>query len=184
MDRLSQPVLILNTYYIPVSIRSVKDAICMILLDKAEVLKSSPNEFIRSEKLKLPVPHVILLLNYYSIPKRILKANRSNILERDNYTCVYCGKKPGANRLTIDHIIPKSRWMEVPVNKKPKEFHSWENLVTACKECNTKKGNRLLSELRWKVPETSYLKPEKFLNLNINKISAEKYGWNEYLYFG
>lgn len=184
MDRLSQPVLILNTYYIPVSIRPVRDAICMVLLDKAQILKSSPNEFIRSEKLKLPVPHVILLSNYYSVPKRILKANRNNILERDNYTCVYCGKRPGPSRLTIDHIIPRSRWNEIPAGKKPKEFHSWENLVTACKECNTKKGNRLLSELRWKVPDTFYLKPKKNLDLNINRISAEKYGWNEYLSFG
>lgn len=184
MDKLSQPVLILNTYYIPVSIRPVREAICMILLEKAQVLKASSNEFIRSEKLKLPVPHVILLSSYYSVPKRILKVNRSNILERDNYTCVYCGKRPGVHRLTIDHIIPKSRWMEIPDSKKPRDFHSWENLVTACKECNTKKGNRLLSELRWKLPDTHYLKPKKHLNININQAHAEKYGWIEYLSFG
>jgi 5-methylcytosine-specific restriction endonuclease McrA len=184
LDRLSQPVLILNTYYMPVSVRPVRDAICMVLLDKAQVLKASSEEFIRSEKLRVPIPHVILLSNYYALPKRVMRANRSNILERDGYTCVYCGKKPGASKLTLDHIIPRSRWAEIPSEKKPPEFHSWENMVTACRECNTRKGSKLLAELRWKIPESYRLKPKHNIFITVNKISAEKYGWNEYLTFG
>ncbi len=184
MDKLSQPVLILNAFYMPVSIRPVRDAICMILLEKAQVLKASEKEFIRSQKLQFPVPYVILLSNYFALPKKILKATRNNILERDGYACVYCGKKPAVSKLTIDHIIPKSRWHEIPEERKPDDFHSWENLVTACKECNTKKGNKLLSELKWKVPETLHRKPKQKLYLNINKVFAEKYGWDEFLAVG
>jgi 5-methylcytosine-specific restriction endonuclease McrA len=180
MDKLSQPVLILNTSYVPISIRSVKDAVCMILLEKAQIIKSSLDEFIRSEKLSIPVPHIILLSNYYLVPKKSLKLNRNSILERDNYTCVYCGKKPSPSKLTLDHIIPKSRWSEISFDKKPKEFNSWENLVTACKECNTKKGNKLISEIKWKIPESFKLKPKSSIFLNVNNSSIEKYGWEEY----
>jgi 5-methylcytosine-specific restriction endonuclease McrA len=181
MDKLNQPVLILNTTYVPISIRSVKDAICMVLLEKAQIIRSSVDDFIRSEKLSIPVPHIILLSNYYSVPKKSIRLNRNSILERDSYTCVYCGKKPAPSKLTIDHIIPRSRWTEVQADKKPKEFNSWENLVTACKECNTKKGNKLLSEIKWKSPDSFKLKPKNSMIMNINNSSIEKYGWSEYL---
>ncbi|MCB1177083.1 MAG: HNH endonuclease [Leptospiraceae bacterium] len=185
MDKLSQPVLILNTFYMPVSIRSVKDAICLLVLSKAQAIKSADNDFIRSEKVKIPIPRIILLSNYFQIPKKNLKVSRNHILERDGYTCVYCGKRPNPSKLTLDHVIPKSRWNEISKDKKIHfEFNSWENIVTACKECNTKKGNRLLSELRWKNLEPSRLKPKMNLFLSINKNSAEKYGWNEYLSIG
>jgi 5-methylcytosine-specific restriction endonuclease McrA len=181
MNILSQPVLILNACYIPISIRPVKDAVCMMLLEKAQAIKSSDYDFIRSEKLKIPVPYVLLLSNYYSVPKKILRATRGNILERDNYACVYCSKRPPVSKLTLDHIIPRSRWDEVSPERKPNEFNSWENLVTACRECNTKKGSKLLSELKWKLPETFKLKPRMNGFPAINKNSAEKYGWNEYI---
>lgn len=184
MNKLNQPVLILNSYYVPVSIRSVKDAICMVLLEKAQVIKASVDEFIRSEKLSIPLPRIILLSNYYLVPQKTLRLNRVNILERDEYTCIYCGKKPSPSKLTLDHIIPRSRWDDIPKEKKPGEFNSWENLVTACKDCNTKKGNRLLSEIRWKVPEASKLRPKHSIFLNVNNNSVEKYGWDEYFKTG
>jgi 5-methylcytosine-specific restriction endonuclease McrA len=181
MDLLTQPVLILNTYYVPVSIRTVKDAICMILLSKAQAIKSSEKDYIRSEKLQIPVPHVILLSNYFSMPKRIFRATRQHILERDGFACVYCGKKPNPSKLTLDHIVPKSRWSEFSGKMGKVEFNSWENIVTACRECNTRKGNRLLTELKWKPLDPKSLKPKTNLFPHISKNSAEKYGWDEYL---
>lgn len=184
MDILTQPVLILNTYYMPVSIRTVKDAICMIVLSKAQAIKSSDKHFIRSEKMKIPVPQVLLLSNYFGIPKRVYRATRQHILERDNYSCVYCGKKPNPSKLTLDHVIPKSRWSEFAGKMTFQEFNSWENIVTACKECNTKKGNRLLSELKWKNLDAKILRPKTNIFPSISKNSAEKYGWDEYLSLG
>ena len=107
MDILSQPVLILNTSYMPISIKSVKDAICMVLLEKAEVIKAADDVFIRSEKLKIPVPYIILLANYYQVPRKKTKVSRSNILERDDFTCVYCGKKPAPSKLTRSYCAKK-----------------------------------------------------------------------------
>lgn len=52
---------------------------------------------------------------------------RQMILERDNYTCQYCGEYGD----TIDHIIPKSKG----------GISSFKNCICACKRCNTKKGD-------------------------------------------
>jgi 5-methylcytosine-specific restriction endonuclease McrA len=141
MDILSQPVLILNTSYLPISIKSVRDAICMVLLEKAEVIKAAEDLFIRSEKLKIPVPYVILLANYYQVPRKKTKVSRNNILERDSYTCAYCGKQPAHNKLTLDHVVPRSRWENIPKDKKPSEFNSWDNIVTACRVIQRKAIN-------------------------------------------
>jgi hypothetical protein len=59
-------------------------------------------------------------------------AIRVHILERDKYTCAYCGKK--AN--TVDHIFPKSKGGD----------ESESNLVACCKSCNQIKGNRSMQE--------------------------------------
>lgn len=182
MDVLSQPVLVLNASYFPVSVRSVKDAICMVLSEKAEVLRSSADKYIRSEKLRMPVPNVILISGYYKVPFRNIKPTRNNILARDNFTCVYCLKKPGVGKLTLDHIIPKSRWHEWEdcIDYK---FQSWENIVTACRSCNAKKGNKLLSELKWKIPEIKTKNIRIYQGLNINEKTSEKFGWNDFLFF-
>jgi len=53
---------------------------------------------------------------------------RQNIFKRDANTCQYCGSK---DHLTLDHVMPKSRQGRT----------SWDNLTTACKYCNSKKGD-------------------------------------------
>ncbi len=57
---------------------------------------------------------------------------RLKILERDNWTCVYCGEP--ANH--VDHVIPTSRGGDTTL----------ENLVAACWHCNISKNNRTPSE--------------------------------------
>lgn len=52
---------------------------------------------------------------------------RYRILERDNYTCQYCGRKPPEVKLHIDHILPKSKYFNLDID---------ENLITTCQECN------------------------------------------------
>jgi len=56
------------------------------------------------------------------------------VFERDNFTCQYCGEKK--QKLTLDHIIPQSQNGE----------DNPENLVTACRECNSRKGGRAPKE--------------------------------------
>lgn len=56
------------------------------------------------------------------------------ILERDFYTCGYCGDVA----THCDHVIPLARGGETVE----------DNLVAACKRCNSSKGARLVSEWR------------------------------------
>jgi 5-methylcytosine-specific restriction endonuclease McrA len=60
---------------------------------------------------------------------------RNGIFERDGYRCVYCGEQFPAEELTLDHVQPRVRGGD----------RSEGNLVTACKACNTLKGQRRLS---------------------------------------
>ena len=61
---------------------------------------------------------------------------RTEILERDSWTCVYCGTKDC--EFHIDHVIPVSRG----------GTNDPENLAAACKSCNLSKSDKLVSELQ------------------------------------
>ena len=54
------------------------------------------------------------------------------ILKHYGYRCVYCGTKFPANKLTMDHLTPLCDGGSHTVN----------NVVPACKSCNSKKGPR------------------------------------------
>lgn len=181
MDVLTQPVLVLNATYVPVAIRTVKDAVILLILRKAELIKDEKGLFIRSEKLKLATPRIILLTDYYKVPKRKHKLSRENIFLRDDHECVYCKRKLPSSRLTLDHVIPKSRWDEIPREKKPKDYHTWENLVTACRDCNSKKGNKLLQELKWDMPENRSTNKRRFPQFSVSTQLVEKFGWADYI---
>jgi 5-methylcytosine-specific restriction endonuclease McrA len=67
---------------------------------------------------------------------------RFQILERDGFTCRYCGRKPPEVVLQIDHVVPVSKG----------GFATTDNLVTACRECNNGKRDVLLAQ---PIPEVS-----------------------------
>lgn len=57
---------------------------------------------------------------------------RLQVLERDNWECQYCG----AEATAVDHIIARSRG----------GTNDMENLVAACKPCNSRKRDRTPEE--------------------------------------
>ncbi|MDB4878371.1 MAG: hypothetical protein JWM41_4817 [Gemmatimonadetes bacterium] len=67
---------------------------------------------------------------------------RNGIFERDEFRCVYCGEHFAADELTLDHVQPRVRGGD----------RSEGNLVTACKACNTLKGQRRLSAFLHEQP--------------------------------
>jgi 5-methylcytosine-specific restriction endonuclease McrA len=60
---------------------------------------------------------------------------RDRVFARDDYRCVYCGKRFAGDELSVDHVEPRVRGGD----------QSSGNLVTACKGCNTRKGDRRVS---------------------------------------
>ncbi len=61
-----------------------------------------------------------------------------DIIARDGLACYLCGKNP-AKKPSIEHVIPLSRGGS----------HTLANVRVACCGCNSRKHNRLLSELDW-----------------------------------
>ena len=54
------------------------------------------------------------------------------LFARDSYLCLYCGHDFSRPHLTRDHVLP--------VSKGGRDV--WENVVAACFNCNSRKGNR------------------------------------------
>jgi 5-methylcytosine-specific restriction endonuclease McrA len=138
-------VLVLNQNYEPLNVCNARRAIVLVIDGKAEVLEeydrtmASPSRVFRS-------PSVIRLIYMIRRPRPRVKLTRREVFIRDNFTCQYCGRQAGD--LTIDHIVPRSRG----------GGHTWENLVSACKTCNHRKGGKSLSEARM-VLRTQPLEP-------------------------
>lgn len=64
----------------------------------------------------------------------ISNRTRWRIFERDRFTCRYCGRRSPSVELAVDHVFPRSLGGS----------NDWENLATACVECNGSKSNRPL----------------------------------------
>lgn len=121
-------VLILNQDYSALTVCSAEKAFVLIYLQKAELVKEDPQKKLHTIDRTYPMPLVIRLHRYVSIPYKGVMLSRQNIFRRDGFSCQYCGAR---HELTIDHVLPRSRGGK----------SSWTNLVTACKHCNNKKGD-------------------------------------------
>ncbi len=126
---LTRQVLVLNQNYEPFSVCDAKKAIILLYLRKVQLVERY-EELVHSVSMEMPYPSVIRLNTYIHRPYKKVILNRKNIIRRDRNTCQYCGKN--SRPMTIDHVIPKSYGGK----------DAWENLVCACVQCNTKKGNR------------------------------------------
>lgn len=141
---LSSPVLVLDAGYQAVNIVPVRRALSLLARGKAVVVEEETGRVLRSERMRLGCPVIIRLL--IAIAHRVYRTlrvrfNKRNVLARDAWTCQYCGTTD--KQLTVDHVVPRSRRTRRYPNGGP---HSWENCVTACLECNNKKGDRLPEE--------------------------------------
>ena len=128
-------VLVLNQDYCALTVTSVQRATILILLQKADLVVSESGRFVRSPSRHVPWPSIVRLKIYVRVPYKKIMLTRKNIMRRDRHYCQYCGSH---ERLTIDHIIPKSRGGR----------DTWENLVAACVPCNNRKGNYTPVEAR------------------------------------
>ncbi len=124
----STRALVLNQDYSPVTVCNIQKAFLLVFLKKAELVATDEMLKLRSISKAYPFPSVIRLINYVSMPYRGVMLTRQNIFKRDAHSCQYCGSDKD---LTLDHLIPRSKGGK----------SSWNNLVTACKRCNARKGD-------------------------------------------
>lgn len=161
-------VLVLNATYEPLSVVSMHRAVNMLLADRAEMIEAS-DEKIHSLHLTIDAPLVIRLRYYVRIPRNLpMPLSRRAILTRDNHTCQYCGRQPGREELTIDHVLPRSRGGRT----------DWENVVTACGECNRRKANKTPDEAH--MPLLSQPIRPRFWAMALATIGGHE-AWRKYL---
>jgi len=135
--------LVLDISYQPVRVVGWKQAICLDVLDKVDVLEYYDNPSITTPKEEYLLPAVVRTRHINRRPRGgLVPLTRKNLLLRDRHSCQYCGcrgsgdgspelTKRGDVALTIDHVIPVSKG----------GIHDWTNCVIACSACNAKKGN-------------------------------------------
>lgn len=70
------------------------------------------------------------------------EATRQYVLDRDGWTCVYCGKQLEGWDATADHIVAKANGGT---------DDAW-NLVSACRACNGRKSDKVLERRLWLHP--------------------------------
>jgi 5-methylcytosine-specific restriction endonuclease McrA len=125
-------VLVLNASCEPLHHVSLRRAVTLLLIGKAELVEAT-GRLLRAATLELPEPAIIRLCRWVHIAYRAERATRRGILARDG-KCAYCGTAVGP--LTLDHILPRCRGGAT----------SWENCVAACFRCNQRKDNRTPKE--------------------------------------
>lgn len=146
-----QDVLLLNADYSPVRVLDWRRAVTLLLDDKATLVAPYAGRQIRSPSTTLPWPAVVNL-KQYARHRGKARFNRQNVLARDAWTCQYCLQAPRSasglpvtTRLTLDHVVPRSRAKEgrvvLPSGKRV-PVTSWENVVTACRACNQRKADK------------------------------------------
>ena len=148
---MKNQVLLLNLDNTPLHLITLKKAFKLINSDKVWGDETDPEcyEIVCVAKV-IRIPKVLVLKYYVKLPFKKAAPTRQNVFKRDQYCCGYCGMDLSDKTATIDHVVPRSRGGS----------SSWTNMVTACKDCNTHKGNRTPKEakmdLRFKPHEPSF----------------------------
>lgn len=150
---LSQRALVLNRSWFVVSTTTVRQALTLLFKGSARAVCAESYELhsfeswverepgpdspsIATTRRPIPMPEVIVLTRYDSVPTPGTGFSRRGLLQRDRWTCQYCERSMRTGGLTIDHVLPRSRGGGT----------SWENCVAACAPCNSRKGDRTPEE--------------------------------------
>lgn len=128
---MSARTLLLTPHYTAHKVIPWQSAICLLYLGKVEVLEEY-DEDLRSPSVSMKTPAVVRLKRAIGSLKRAVKFSRQNVFARDRFRCAYCGEVGAFDALSYDHVVPRAQGGRTV----------WENVVTACKPCNSKKGDR------------------------------------------
>ena len=157
--------ILLNADYSFLNLVDWKKAMCLLANEKVQVLTYSQRIIRTAEGLLLRVPAVMRLIKLIrSLYRSRVPFSKANILVRDGQKCAYCGSTRG--KLTLDHIIPKSRG----------GASTFENCVASCRPCNNYKGCRTPREAGMALQVSAYqptiaeFLQMKVRNLGINRV--------------
>jgi hypothetical protein len=166
MNLKRKPVLMLNNSFEPIRITHAQHALKLVTKGKAVVTVAGKTQIYPF----VYIPSVIRLVDYAVVPYKRPIPSRRNIFTRDNHRCLYCGR--GNVDLELEHVIPRSRGGQ----------SSWENLVAACRACNSRKDNRTPEEANMPLihrPLPAGVHTNRFI---LKMLGAEFSDWSKYLW--
>lgn len=121
--------------YFPLSIWPWQDAVKAIFRGSVDIV-SEYDRTVRSPRWEMKLPSVLALREYVPMARKPA-FTRFNVFLRDRWKCQYCASDFKTHELTFDHVIPRSRGGRT----------SWDNIVAACRSCNTQKGSKMPHEV-------------------------------------
>ena len=151
---LNYPVLVLNRFWQPVHTCTVRRSLHLLCIGRAEVVQVDGDErfnthdlgswihysggfgdgeMVHGASIEFLVPRVVVLSVYDRMPRLEVKFSRRNVFLRDKFTCQYCEQTLPESKLNLDHVTPRDKG----------GLTTWENIVTSCFRCNTRKANKL-----------------------------------------
>jgi 5-methylcytosine-specific restriction endonuclease McrA len=161
-------VLVLNQNFEPITVCRTRRALILLFMHRAELLESYEGCMMHSVRTAVPLPSVLRLNHYVRVVRKEIPLSKRNVLRRDNHRCQYCGRT-GTN-LTTDHVIPRTLG----------GTDSWENLVCACTDCNSRKGGQLMHHSGMKLAR----KPKKpsYFSFVLSALGEVPVYWRKYLF--
>jgi 5-methylcytosine-specific restriction endonuclease McrA len=188
---LELPVLVLNRYWQPIHTCSARRALHLLCLGHAQVVQvegeecyrthdlgswidysegAVEDELVHSVRISLRVPKIVVLAIYDKLPRLEVKFTRRNVFLRDQFTCQYCAKVLPEMQLNLDHVLPRDKGGRT----------TWENIVTSCVRCNTRKANKLPQEANM-FPKNKPVAPRwrPLFGMSENGLADES--WNHFL---
>lgn len=166
--------LVLNADYMPLSVfplslwsmtRTLRN-----LLEEKVVVVAEYDAILRSPSVSYKPPSVVALRRYVKRPS-VVPFTRFNVYLRDRFHCQYCNTKFETHKLSFDHVVPRSAGGE----------STFKNIVTACFECNNKKGNR--TDIK---PIREPYEPSPYELARVRRTLPTNYlheSWIDYLYW-
>ena len=135
----------------------------LVLKEKAEVVVSNGLVF-HAETFQMEAPSVVRLRYFVKVPFRAqAPLTRRAVFARDDWKCQYCSS-PAEN---LDHVVPRSKGGE----------HTWENVVAACRRCNSKKENRMAEDAGLRLARRPFAPSDGF-RLSLGRLEPE---WEPFL---
>ena len=92
------------------------------------------------ERSYLTLPSIIAVVGDVH-ERSVPRISNPVLFSRDDYMCLYCGRRLQASLLSRDHIVPRSTGGK----------DTWQNCVTCCKKCNHFKADRTPEEAGMKL---------------------------------
>lgn len=168
-------VLILNQDYTILHVCSWEKAISLVHIKQVATEVDFYKDYkIKTGRRSYNIPAVVALKKYVKhnfVRKK--KFSRATVYKRDSYHCQYCGVKKMGSELTLDHIVPKSKFQD---GENPTYY---ENVVTACKPCNAKKADKSCADANMFPMQKPYT--PKYYDIILADVKNIPNEWKPYL---